>query len=171
MSQQVDETPAGFEDINLGGQVDYFGVDVTDKYIFPDDKTFIEFKKLMEGERKQIQDTSSTRHVALNRQTQDMKLNMASGTDRWNLLKKAVVGWNLVQKDPASNNMLPVPFSSANFEKWLEKADPSLVDALEKEIRKLNPWLSGDVTQEDIDRARADLDEQERMLREREAGN
>ena len=35
------ETPLvddGFEDMNLGGQVDYFGTDVRDKFIFPDGK-------------------------------------------------------------------------------------------------------------------------------------
>jgi len=159
----------GFEDINLGGQVDYFGTDVRDKFIFPDGKTFIEFKKLMEGERKRYMD-STNREVAINRQTNDMKMRMSAGSDRWKLLELAITDWNLVTKDPQSGNMLPVPYNPGNLQKWLEVADPALVDDLEKAIRRMNPWLIGELTQEDIDKARQDLDEQERLLHEREAG-
>lgn len=159
----------GFEDINLGGQVDYFGADVRDKFIFPDGKTFIEFKKLMEGERKRYMD-STNREVAINRKTDDMKMKMNAGSDRWKLLELAVTDWNLVQRDPSSGNLLPVPYNITNLHKWLEVADPSIVDDLERAIRRTNPWLIGDVTQEDIDKGRADLDEQERLLHERLAG-
>lgn len=135
-------------------QEDYFSVeDVTYKsYCFPDGVTYIEFKKLSHGDRRDYLNKTN-RGVSMNRGTGDMKFETKAGDDRDTLLKMAVCGWNMLREGA------PVPFSKAVFEQWLPKANPDWTDELEKDIRRENPWLLADMTIEDMEKERDRLNE------------
>lgn len=134
-------------------QQDYFGADApTYKVFLPDGISYVEHQKLMEGARRQYLNATN-RKVRLQRQTGDAVMDMAAGDDRHHLLKTAIVDWNLKSKGEV------VPFSKKNLEQFLEKADPSVMDTIEKDIRNRNKWLLADVSIEDIDSQIKELEE------------
>lgn len=146
---------------------DYFGFEASEKWYFPDGKQYIEFQRMNEGQRARFQQMT-TRDVTVERQTGNAKLKVDPATERHELLKASVVGWFVFRQGQ------PVPFSigspGAEFEKWLAKADPKLVDELERAIRKANPWLMNEVTVEDIDKEMDRLREQKEEILARQAG-
>lgn len=142
---------------------DYWGVSTTQRFTLPDGKQWIEFKILNEGERAEYEKKSS-KDLVLQQRTGEARVSSDPAGDRHKLLKVSVVDWYLMQRGP-DGEWTPAPFSQRNFEAWLEKANPKLVDKLEFEIRMANPWLQADMTKEQIKEQIEDL---ERMLREKE---
>lgn len=71
----------------------YFGVKKTEKF-FLDDKQFIEFKKLNEGELIQYQDSISGK-VIMDQETKKGEIETKVGTDRSVLIKLAVCGYSI----------------------------------------------------------------------------
>lgn len=141
-------------------QEDYFGTDKTHRVTLPDGMSWIEHKELNEGERRKYMNATN-RDVRIARQTGDMHLRMAAGDERAELLKVAIVGWNL------QSGGQPLDFNDANLRRFLEKASPKIVDIVEKDIRKKNPWLVSDVSVEDIDKQIEELQElREQKLKE-----
>lgn len=143
-------------------QEDYFGVAETHRTLLPDGVSFIEWKVMTEGERRRYLNATN-REVKLQKGSGDTVVNMRPGDDRWHLLTTAIVGWNLKRNNAA------VPFSKQSLEEWLNVAPPRIVDLVEKEIRRGNPWLLADMSVEDIDREIASLNEmRETKLKELE---
>ncbi len=142
---------------------DYFGFDVTHRVMLPDKVSWVEFKELNEGQRRQYLNQSN-RKVRMQRATGDTIMDLAAGDDRYNLLKVALTGWNLYKQGE------PVPFSRKNLEEFLEKASPTIIDKIEKQVRKHNPWLLQDVTVEDIDEQIAELQELRKEKAEEQEG-
>jgi hypothetical protein len=143
-------------------QQDYFGTDVTHKCYLPDGASYIEHKELSEGDRRRYMNATN-KDVRIARQSGDMHLKMAAGDDRYHLLKTAIVGWNLVRQGES------VRFTSDKLDRWLAEAPPHIVDIVEKDVRKRNPWLVSDVTIEDIDKQIAELQElREQRVKEEE---
>lgn len=144
-------------------QEDYWGVDVQDTFFFPDHTTFVTLQQLNEGGRLKYQKAIG-RDVRLNRVSGDATLRMSGGEERYELLRLVIVGWNLQRQGK------PVPFSSGSpgstLEQWLNVAPTSIIDAIEKAARKLNPWLTSEMTVEAIDEQIEELrklrDEKER---------
>jgi hypothetical protein len=62
------------------------------------------------------------------------------------------------------------PFTDNHLKEWLENANPRLVEDLEKEIRKANPWLLAEMSVADIEREIENLEEMKKVAQEREAG-
>lgn len=145
-------------------QSDYFGVDVTEKVTLPDQKSWVKIRKLDEGQRISYVNKSN-REVRLNRRTQDAYMQMAAGEDRKNLLRVAIVDWNLIRGGQ------PVSFGEAELEVFLTKADPEILNVIEKGVRKLNPWLLADLSVADIDKEIADLYELRAIRVKEEQGN
>lgn len=124
-------------------QVDYFSYSENANVLLPDGVSFVTIKKLNEGDRKKYQNATN-REIALASRGGDAKVRLAPGDDRHALLKASIIGWNLSQ----GGNI--VPFTNQALEMFLQRTDPVIVDLLEKEIRKFNPWLLGELTVEQI---------------------
>ena len=135
--------------------VDYFGFEEEGVFTFPDGKTKIWFRAMNEGDRANFQ-RQTNRDVSLERQTGNARIRTDPAGERKALILASCTNWNLHRKDPVTGQMVPVPFSGQKpgsaLDQWLTKAQPKLVDALEEAIRKVNPWLVGDMSLEDIDR-------------------
>lgn len=144
-------------------QADYFGTDVRHQTLLPDGVSYIEHKELTEGDRRKFLNATN-KDVRIERATGDMRLKMAAGDERHELLKVAIVGWNL-KKDGEDFRFTP-----DKLNQWLSVAPPKIVDLVEKDIRKKNPWLLSDVTVEDIDKQIAELQELREQKLEQEEG-
>jgi hypothetical protein len=128
---------------------DYFGFDEIKQWFFPDGKQFVQFQVMNEGQKSRFQKLTN-RDITLSRTSGDAKIKADPAEERHALLTSSVVGWSLYR------NGQPVPFSigsnGAAFEQWLNAANPKLVEDLEFEIRKSNPWLQAEMTVEEIDK-------------------
>lgn len=143
-------------------QSDYFGFQRTEKYFLPDGVSYIEFRAMNEGEKKNYQDKTS-KDLVLER-TGGARMSILQGTERHELLKACVIGWNLTR------NGTPVPFNKVQLGDFLTLADPIIIEGLEKEVRKANPWLMAEMKVEDIDREIRNLEEMREVAVKREAG-
>lgn len=133
-------------------QADYFGFEEFHQHVLPDGVSFIELRVLNEGDRRAYLDKVN-REVRVQRATGDAVMNMQAGKEKKALLEQAIVGWNL------SRGGTPVPFSPRALTDFLNSANPRIIDDIEKTIRKLNPWLQGEMTAEDIRKEIATLEE------------
>src|SRR6478736_8155092 len=89
------------------GQEDYFGFDRTERYDFPDGKSWIEFKPMNEGAKKAFQDKTS-KDLVLERNSGNARMSVLQGSERHELIKSSVCGWNLVR------NGQPLPQPDTN---------------------------------------------------------
>lgn len=144
-------------------QQDYFGFDETHSVLLPDGMSVIEFKVLNEGQRRSYLNKTN-RDVKFEKRTGDASMRLSPGDEKHALLSVAITGWNLVR------NGAPILFNQQNLNKFLELANPKIIDIIHKAITKVNPWLLGEMTVEDIDREIEALEEQKRALIEEEAG-
>lgn len=146
---------------------DYFGFDETKRWYFPDQKQYIEYHVMNEGQRSKFQKLTN-KDIKLQRQTGDASIRVDPAEERMALLTSSVTGWHVFRQGE------PVPFSigkpGANFEQWLDKADPKLVDDLEFDIRKANPWMQADMSPEQIDEEIDRLTELRKQAVERQQG-
>lgn len=143
-------------------QVDYFGAAEEHTVVLPDGVSTITHKTFMEGDKRKYMNAVN-RDLVINQQTRDARLRMAPGDDRYNLLKQAIVGWTLTK------NGAPFPFTARNVDEVLNNFPPAVLDVVEADIRKQNPWLLSEVTIEDIDKEIANLQElRDRKIKEAE---
>lgn len=149
-------------------QRSYFGTEETFNFMLDDGISFITHKKLNEGARRRYQNDQN-KEIAIKKATQDYVMKLAPGDSRHLLLTLAVCNWNLVD-----DNGRPVPFSKGSpgstWEQFLQRAEPSLIDDLEAEIREKNPWLSEEMTVEAIDEEIEKLHELRNEAVKREEG-
>lgn len=135
-------------------QDDYFGFESRDRYTFPDGVTYIEFEVMNEGKKKDYQQRTN-RPIEIARGG-GAKVSMDIANERWVLIKTVVTSWNLSKR--GQHGMVEVPFNQHALEQWLNFANPRHVEELQLAIQRANPWLSGDMTseqiQEEIDRLR-----------------
>lgn len=149
-------------------QEDYFGFEEQHSVTLPDGRSYILHQTLNEGSRRKYMNQQN-REVKLQKVTGDAILKMATGEERLALLTSAIVGWNLVRKNLKTGDIEPVPFNNRNLTEFLEKANPRVVDLIDADVRKHNPWLTADVTIEDIDKQIAELEEmKENKIKEQE---
>lgn len=141
-----------------GVYVDYFDFDETRRVKLPDGNQWVEIQVLNEGARRKYLN-STNRDVTIARATGDAKMKIASGDDRHALLKSAIVDWNLRTKNKKSGELEPIGFSEQALSRFLEAAPPTIIDLIEKEVRKDNPWLVAEVSVEDIDEQIKELQE------------
>lgn len=143
-------------------QDDYFGFEATERFVFPDGRTWIEFKKMNEGEKKSYQDKTS-KDLVLER-TGNTRMSILQGTERHELIRACIVDWNLKRGGQ------PVPCNKVQIGDFLTLANPRIIEDLEKAIRKANPWLMADMKAEDIRREIENLQEMLEEAEKREAG-
>jgi len=144
-------------------QVDFFGAADENTVTLSDGVSTITHRTLMEGEKRKYMNAVN-RDLVINRKTEDARMKLAPGDDRTELLKLAIVGWNLL-KDGAA-----FPFTPQNLNLILEKFPPKELDIVEKDIRKHNPWLLSEVTVEGIDQEIENLNELRAKKVEEEEG-
>lgn len=149
------------------GYKDYFDFKVTEQVMLPDGHSWVEIKKLNEGERSKYQNEVN-RDVRIKKNTGDASIRTAPGDERRVLLECAIIGWNL------QRNGKPVPFSKdsrgSTLSQFLDNTDPVICDIIEKAVRRANPWLLTDMTVEEIDKEIDDLKDMRRTLIEQEEG-
>lgn len=158
----IEETMrANGEKVEVPVQADYFLFSNVTKHYLPDGITYVEVKALNEGDKRQYLNKQN-RELSMNRASQDTKMKLRPGDDRHNLLMLAVTGWNF------KSNGRDVPFSE--YERWLNQADPKIVEGIEKAINIANPWLLADMSIEDMKREIANLTEMLELKEREEEG-
>lgn len=167
----VDAPSAAKPDDMYSGYVDYFGFDDKEQHYLPDNRQWLELKKLNEGDRAKYE-SSTSKDIRINRRTEDATLNVNQSIDRQALLRAAITNWNLVTRNNAGK-IVPVPFGNngegSTLNQWIQKADPSIINKVVDHIRKMNPWLTGDMTVEMIDEEIERLNELRQEIELREA--
>lgn len=158
-AEEVASTEAAMEAAGVATtervQANYFGFEETHKVFFPDGVTYIMHKTLNEGGRRKYLDAVN-RDIRLQKTTGDAIMKMQAGSEKHVLLKAAICGWNLL--GPKGSEL---PFTPQNVDKILNEFDPSLIDRIEKDVRKKNVWLMADLSVEDIQKQ---IDELQEML-------
>lgn len=143
---------------------EFWGVQTRERWYFPGQNLqYMEIEVMNEGKKARFQKMTS-RDLTLDRNSGNAKVRIDPAIDRHELIKASVVDWNIYRGGK------PYQYSARALTEWLELADPKLVEDLEKFIRKLNPWLVGDTTVEDIDQQIEELEEMKREILAREAG-
>lgn len=150
-------------------QADYFGVDHEEKVYFPDKVTYVTVQELDEGARRKYLNVTN-KDIRLHRQSGDAFLKMATGDERFHLMKSAIIDWNLVEKDK-NGNVHSVSFSQSALDRFLDKGPPKVIDAIELKIRSMNPWLMADLSVEDIDQQIDELQQMKKTKLEDAEGN
>lgn len=148
-------------------QADYFGFSETHVVYLPDEVSYIEHSTLNEGARRKYLNQIN-KEVAIKKLSGDAVMRMQSGDDKHALLEAAITGFNLRQGGQ------PVVFSKGSpgstLSQFLAMADPKIVDIIEKDIRKFNPWLMAEMTVEDIQKQIDDLEEMKDIKIKEEEG-
>jgi len=149
-------------------QADYFGFSETHTVMLPDGVSWVQHRTLTEGDRRKYLNMVN-KEVRVQKRTGDAILKMAQGDDRYALLETAITGWNLTQ------NGQPLGFSKgssgSSLNKFLDNADPKIIDMIEKDIRAKNPWLLGEATVADIEEQIKELEELKAKKLQEAAGN
>lgn len=152
---------------------DYFGFDEIKTWYFPDGKQYIQFQVMNEGQKAKFQKLTNT-DIVVERATNNARMRVDPAEERHQLLSTSVIGWHVVKRNKTTNKFEPVTFSSgrpgSEFEKWMDTANPKLVEDLEKEVRKANPWLMDEMSVTDIDREMKNLEEMRAAAVKREEG-
>jgi len=144
-------------------QTDYFGFGEDNVFTFPDGVSTITHSTMNEGKRRQYMNKANN-GVTVKKTTGDAHIDTKPGDDRMFLIKAAVTGWNL------RSDGQEVRFSGSALDRFLDSANPKIVDSLESAIRKANPWLLDELSVEDIDKEIEDLMSLRDEVEARESG-
>lgn len=147
-------------------QADYFGFGGTEKFVFPDGVTFIEFNIMNEGQKSRFQ-RETNRDLTISRQG-DARVKTDPAGDRHALISASCTDWNLIRSTP--DGPRPLPFNPTNLRDFLTNTNPKLVEDLEVKIRKANPWMQGELSVKEIDEQIDELKKMREEAEEREAG-
>lgn len=143
---------------------DYFGFSDTERVTLPDGHSFIEFKVMNEGDRRQYLNAQN-RKVTIRKGSGDAEMELAPGDDKYNLLKLTIVNWNLRRAGQ------PVPFNKKELDNFLNGANPRVIDLIHREVTLKHPWLLDQMTLEDIDKEIENLHKMREVVEKNEAGN
>lgn len=173
----ADFPSAGAPEPGVPQYVNYFTFSDTKRWMFPDGVQWMQFHVMNEGDKAAFQ-RKTNRDIKINQKTQDATVKMDPAEERHELIKSSVDDWYVFAPD-ATGRMQQVPFTVSDtrnptgmcLERWLKLANPKLVEELEFEIRKANPWLQADMTVEEIDKEITRLQELRTEAEKREAGN
>lgn len=160
--------PTAPTDPTVPVQADYYGTDETYQVTFPDGVTYVDCKTMTEGDR-QLYQSKVNKDVRVSRQSGDMHLKLSTGEERMALLTSAIIGWNVIHDGKQ------VPFGKgspgAELEKFIRQAPPSIIDRIEREIRKHESWLIGEATVEDLNEQIENLTEMRDKRLKEDSGN
>jgi hypothetical protein len=146
----------------FGGQEDYFTFFERRKVMMPDGISWVEIEALNEGAKSRFQ-KSTSRDILMDRGG-NSRVKMDQASERHELIKTSVKDWSLRRGAEA------VPFTPRELDQFLGTANPKIVEKIESEIRKLNPWLLAELSVKDIDEQIEQLQDLRKIAEEREAG-
>jgi hypothetical protein len=133
---------------------DYFGFGQDYTFTLPDGKQTITYVAMNEGQKAAYQ-SRINKELHFNRRTDDARIKTDPAGERHALIHAAVTGWSLMRRNPKTQKFEPVTFSSgtpgSTLNQWLLSTNPKIVEELEEAIRKVNPWLTQDMTVEQVD--------------------
>lgn len=147
----------------------YWGNVTRHKHYLPDGVQYIEFEPMTEGARSKYQTATQT-EMTMNQNTKSSTMKFNVARDRRALIDNSVKGWFMF--GPQGQELGPNQFERGQytFDKWLQQADPKIVEDLEKAIRKSNAWLQSDLDADEIQEEIARLEQQLGEVRDRELG-
>lgn len=148
---------------------DYFGFSEDHKVMLPDGKQFVIHSSMNEGARRKYLN-SQNRDVTVERVTGNAKMKVQQGEERAALLLATITDWSLMSK-AKDGSFVPMAFTPKNLSDFLAKASPKVIDLIEKDVRKHNPWLMAAATSEDIRAQIKELEEMYDAKVKEEAGN
>lgn len=119
---------------------DYFSVKETFKFTLPDKVSTISHQKLNEGQRRTYEDKTSS-SVELDQSTQKASVEIKPGVARFELLRLAIINWEL-QTANKEGKLEPVAFNSEQLDRFLNSADPDVIDIIEEEVKSKNKWVA-----------------------------
>lgn len=157
-----------------GDYEDYWGFDETHAFLMPDGKQELFFKVLTEGDINRY-NSILKRDVVVEKATGDARFKFNQSEERRALLLVAVTGWTLRKRNQRSGVWEVAKFNNANggeLDQWIQKANPALINDIEKAIRDKNPYLlqGGEDTVEAIDKQIGELQKQRDEIVARERG-
>jgi hypothetical protein len=126
-------------------------------------KQYLVITPMNEGARVRYQSAVAT-SITVSRASGDARMKPDPGIERRALLERSITDWKIFREGRL------VSHSPQNLKAWLEAAPTSVIDDVEKFVRKQNPWLVSEATVEDIDKAIAELQEQREEAVRREQG-
>ena len=130
-------------------RIDVFGGQVTDKVDLGDDRSWIEVKRMNEGERRKYL-AAIQRPMKVSRDG-EAEINFSPGADREALLQATIVDWDIMANEEEFK------FSISAVRVFLNSANVDIVDKIEEAAREINPWLLDEVTIEQLDEQIEDL--------------
>ena len=142
---------------------DYFGFEESSRVNFPDGRSWVEFKVMNEGARRQYLNAQNKK-ITIRKGSGDAEMELTPGDDKYNLLRLTIVNWNL------RRNGQPVVFNKHELDRFLTGANPKIIDLVHRAITLAHPWLLDDMTVEDIDAAIDDLKATREVVVRRESG-
>lgn len=152
---------------SIPAQEDYFAFEQILTINLPDGVSWIQHKVLTEGDRRNYRNKTN-RSMRVKRGSGDAEMDVRAGDDLHTLLELSIVNWNLVRGGK------PLPFGKgskgAPLNQFLEAANPKLIDLIETEVRKANPWLLAEMSLEDIDKEIERLEEMRDVKLKEEEG-
>jgi hypothetical protein len=159
-SMPLDAVPGDTADSN-GVWVDYFAFNDDIKHYLPDGKQYVVIRIFTEGLRKKYQKQTS-RPLRFDQRTQTAIMQATIAEDRTMLLELAITDWYLVSGGS------PVPFDRKALSRFLDVANPQIVDNIEKAVRKANPFLLADMDSKQIKEEIENLKELLEQVEEKE---
>ena len=143
---------------------DYFGFSDTDRVTLSDGHSYVEFKVMNEGDRRQYLNAQN-RKVTIRKGSGDAEMELTPGDDKYNLLRLTLTNWNLRRNDQ------PVVFNKRELDQFLNSANPKVIDLIHREVTLKHPWLLDQMTVKDIDTEIENLQKMREVVERNEAGN
>jgi hypothetical protein len=162
--QPVDAAPDSFQQ----PQMDYFGFGGTERFLFPDKVSYVEYAIMNEGQKARFQ-RDTQRDLVIQRGG-DARTRMDPASERHALIETSLVGWNLKRRRSADGPLEDVPFNAQTRREFLRDANPAIIEKIEVAIRKANPWLTAELSAKELYEQRDELDKLIKEAEEREAG-
>jgi len=152
--------PVADEAVEVPQRRDFFGAKEDEIVELDDAGSHVRVKYFVAGDKSKYL-------KALNRQVElgkdgKSRIQISGAEDQAALLRVAITGWGIYQGERA------LPFTNNNLRDFLSKAPVDVLDTIEKQVRKMNPFLDDELTVEEIDAQITDLEELRAELIERE---
>lgn len=142
----------------------FWGTTETTNWYLPDGVQYFVIQKMNEGDKTKFQKLTNSDLVVGQNRTATVKMDPAA--ERHTLIKTSVKDWNFAGPDGSQ-----IIFGNGSMLlKWLETADPKIVEELEHAIRLYNPWMQADMSLEEIDKEIDRLHDLRKQVIEQQAG-
>jgi hypothetical protein len=141
---------------------DYWGTEEYSQWYLPDGIQYFQFKIMNEGDKSKFEKITNQDMIV--NQDRSARLRYDQTAQRHALIKMSVTDWHLFKDGEIAD------FAPAILDKWLQVANPKLVEDLEFAIRMANPWMQSEMTEEEVQKEIDRLYEVLNQIRDREAG-